>query len=122
MKYDSAFNPIKERTAAAIRGTTIDQRIDWASLMASDLTAGQSATYRVFDPATGSSELTASASEGPTLASPDGPRATIKLDYTICKAGERESYTVYSTRESPRTMLREDMRGNVVSELVRIER
>jgi hypothetical protein len=55
-------------------------------------------------------------------ASPDGPRATIKLDYTICKAGERESYTVYSTRDSPRTMLREDMRGNVVSELVRIER
>jgi hypothetical protein len=121
MKYDSAYNPIKERTSAAIHGTTIDQRIDWASLMASDLAVGQSATYTVYDPATGSSQLTASASEGPALASPDGAHATIKLEYTICKAGERESYTVYSTKESPRRMLREDMRGTVVSELVRIE-
>jgi hypothetical protein len=120
-KYDSAHNPIKERTSAAIHGTTTDQRIDWASLMASDLAVGQSAAYTVYDPATGSSELTASASEGPTLASPDGPRATIKLDYTICKAETRESYTVFSTKESPRKMLREDMRGNIVSELVRIE-
>ena len=61
------------------------------------------------------------ASDGPTLPSPDRPRATIKLDYTICKAGKSESYTVFSTKESPRKMLREDMRGDVVSELVRIE-
>jgi hypothetical protein len=37
LAYDSANGPIKERTSAAIRGVTTDQRIDWASLMASDL-------------------------------------------------------------------------------------
>jgi hypothetical protein len=120
-KNDSARGPIEERTSAAVRGTTIDQRIDWASLMASDLVVGQTTAYSVYDPATGSSLLSASASEGPTLASPEGPRATVRLDYTICKAGTRESYTVFSTKESPRRMLREDMRGNIVSELARIE-
>jgi hypothetical protein len=29
--------------------------------------------------------------------------------------------TVFSTKKSPRTMLREDMRGDIVSELVRVE-
>ena len=120
-KYDSASGPIKERISTEMHGTTIDQRIDWASLMASDLAIGQSAAYSVYDPATGSSQLTASASDGPTLESPGGPRATVKLDYTICKAGESESYTVFATKESPRMMLRENLRGSIVAKLVRIE-
>ncbi|HMI58042.1 MAG TPA: hypothetical protein VK511_08340, partial [Gemmatimonadaceae bacterium] len=120
-RYDSAANPIKDSSAAAIRGATIDQRIDWASLMASDLATGRSAAYAVYDPATESSRLTASASDGPTLASPEGPRATIKLNYTICKAGKSESYTVFATKGSRRMMVREDLRGDIVAELVRVE-
>jgi hypothetical protein len=122
MIYDSAFNVSKKRSTATIHGVTIDQRIDWASLMASDLAVGQSALYAVYDPATGSSTLTAHAGEGPTLASLSGPMPTVKLDYTICKSGASESYTVFATKELPRVMLREDMRGTVVSELVRMER
>jgi len=118
---DSAANAIKDSSAAAIRGATIDQRIDWASLMASDLGAGSSAAYSVYDPATGSSQLAASASNGPTLASPDGPRATIKLDYIICKAGKSESYSVFATKGPQRMMVREDLRGDIVAELVRVE-
>ena len=118
---DSAANEHKDSSAATIRGATIDQRIDWASLMASDLGAGSSAAFSVYDPATGSSQLAASASDGPRLASPDGPRATVKLDYTICKAGMSESYTVFATKGSRRMMVREDLRGDIVAELVRVE-
>jgi hypothetical protein len=118
---DSAANAHKDSSAAAIPGATIDQRIDWASLMASDLGAGKSAAYSVYDPATGSSHLAASASNGPTLASPDGPLATIKLGYAICKAGKSESYTVFATKGSRRMMVREDLRGDIVAELVRVE-
>ncbi|HEV7705158.1 MAG TPA: hypothetical protein VGO46_12740 [Gemmatimonadaceae bacterium] len=120
-RVDSAEHAISDSSAALIRGPTIDQRIDWASLMASDLGEGNSAAYEVYDPATGSSRLTASASSGPTIASPDGPHATIKLDYTICKAGKSESYTVFATKGRERTMLREDLRGDIVAELVRVE-
>jgi hypothetical protein len=120
-RYDSAAVLIKDSSAAAIRESTIDQRIDWASLMASDLAEGRSAAYAVYDPATGSSRLAATASSGPTLASPDGRRATIKLDYTICKAGKSESYTVYATKGRQRMMLRENLRGDIVAELVRVE-
>lgn len=98
----------------ALVATTIDQRIDWASLMASNLSAGESTNYRVFDLSTGSSELVAVASAGPLLQGPEGPRPTAKLDYTICKMGNPETYTMYATTELPRSMLREDLRGNLV--------
>jgi hypothetical protein len=121
MSFDSAGNVVKKHGSTTIAGTTIDQRIDWASLMSSDLAAGESTNYRVFDLSTGSSELFATASAGPTLPGPGGPRPTVKLDYTICKMGKPESYAVYATTELPRVMLREDLRGNVVSELINIE-
>jgi hypothetical protein len=50
-----------------------------------------------------------------------GWHATITLSYTICKGEEAEDYTVYATTDSARVMLREEMRGNVVAELVRID-
>jgi hypothetical protein len=118
---DSSAHQIEVSSAEAVHGVTIDQRIDWASLMASDLAEGESATYSVYDPGTSSSRLRASASAGPTLSGPEGNRATTKLDYTICKAGKSESYTVFATKGRQRIMLREDLRGDIVAELVRIQ-
>lgn len=118
---DSTGATIEKRSSAVIAPLTIDQRIDWASLMASDQSMDGVVRYHVFDPTTGSSTLIASATEGPTMNRLGAFHPTIALGYTICKAGKAEDYTVYATRDSARVMLREDMRGNVVSDLVRIE-
>jgi hypothetical protein len=118
---DSAGATIERRSSAAMALPTIDQRIDWASLMASDLSTEGVVSYEVFDPATGSSRLLASAMEGPTMNRLGAYHRTLALSYTICKGAKFEDYTVYATKDSARVMLREDMRGDMISELVRIE-
>ena len=105
----------------AIAAATVDQRIDWASVMATNLTPGQAAAYRVFDALTGSSPLSVRAASAGVMASPLGDRAAIRLEYQVCKRGQAEPYVVYATREAPRVMLREDLRGHEVSILTRIE-
>jgi hypothetical protein len=106
---------------AAIGPATVDQRIDWASVMATALSPGQTAAYQVFDAATGSSALTVRAEHAGVMASPIGDRPAFRLEYQVCKRGLAEPYVVYATRETPRFMLREDLRGHEVSVLSRVE-
>jgi hypothetical protein len=100
---------------------TVDQRIDWASMLASDLVPGQTAGFYVFDALTGSSPLCASASRAPRMSSPLGDQNVIRFDYRVNKRGETEAYTVYATDAIPRVMLREDLRGHEVAILSRVE-
>jgi hypothetical protein len=120
-QQDSTGAIIEKRSSRALQPPTIDQRIDWASLMASDVSENGVYSFQVFDPASGSSTLLASGSRGPTMNRLGGWHATMALSYTICKGEEAEDYTVYATTDSARVMLREEMRGNVVAELVRID-
>jgi hypothetical protein len=96
---------------AQAEGVLIDQRVDWASMMASNAPAGKTITMRVFDPSTGLSEMIGHI----------GGSEQLRLDYTICKRAHLEEYTVFATRETPRYMLRENMPNGLVSELIRIE-
>jgi len=118
---DPAHPDKVERRAAPIRLPTVDQRIDWASMMASSLAPGMAGAWRVYDAMTGSSRLFASAGAAPAMDGPLGRQAVVKLDYRICKNSEAEPYTVYATRATPRVMLREDLRGHEVSTLVKVE-
>lgn len=109
-------------TASPTAPLTVDQRIDWASMMASDLGPGMTSSWSVFDAMTGSSRLLAGAHAVPAMAGPSGRLAAIRLDYRICKAGRAaETYRVYATRALPRVMLREDLREEEVSVLVKTE-
>jgi hypothetical protein len=110
-----------QSSEAPIAPATVDQRIDWASMMASDLQPGAQAAYHVFDAMTGSSRLLASAKVAPAMDGPLGRQEAVRLDYRICKNGEPERYTVYATRSLPRVMLREDLRGHEVAVLVKVE-
>jgi hypothetical protein len=106
----------------AIAAPTVDQRIDWASMMASDLGPGMSSTWRVFDAMTGSSRLFAGAHAIAPMDGPLGRQPAVRLDYRICKTGKAaETYRVYATRSLPRVMLREDLREDEVSVLVKAE-
>lgn len=109
------------RTSAPTQPPTVDQRIDWASMMASDLVPGAGGAWHVYDAMTASSRLFATATAGPEMTGPLGRHEVVRLDYRICKGGEPEPYTVYATRETPRMMLREDLRGHEVAVLVEVE-
>lgn len=110
----------KSRTEA-VPAATVDQRIDWASVMASNLVPGQTAAFHVFDALTGSSPVCASASQAPRMSSPLGDQKVIRFDYRVSKGGESEAYTVYATDSMPRVMLREDLRGHEVAILSKVE-
>ena len=98
---------------ALVEGVVVDQRVDWAAMMAIKAPAEGSLVLRVFDPSSGSSEMLGK------IGGSNGQQ--LRLDYTICKREHVEAYTVYATSETPRYMLREDMPNGLVSELVRIE-
>ena len=107
--------------SSAIEPVTVDQRIDWASMMAADLSPGTQAAYHVFDAMTGSSRLFAVAEDAPAMDGPLGRQAAVKLSYRICKDGEPEPYVVWATRSLPRVMLREELRGHEAAVLIKVE-
>ena len=128
LKYSGASVTGEEReggvtrsVSASVEGVVIDQRVDWAAMMASKAPADSSIAMRVFDPSTGVSEMLGRIGGTQSIRGSWGEAAALRLDYTICKREHLEEYTVYATRETPRYMLREDMPNGLVSELVRIE-
>lgn len=102
-------------------GVVIDQRVDWASMMALKVTAGRSVTMRVFDPSTGFSAMLGKRGATEPMSGAWGDVTAVRLDYSICKREHVENYTVFATAATPRYMLREDMPNGLVSTLVRIE-
>jgi hypothetical protein len=106
---------------ATVRGVVVDQRVDWAAVMAATAPAGSALSLHVFDPSTGSSPMLGKLGGTQPMRGAWGELDAVRLDYTICKRDHFEEYTVYATRETPRYMLREDMPNGLVSELIRIE-
>jgi hypothetical protein len=105
----------------SVEGLVIDQRVDWAAMMASKAPAESSIVMQVFDASTGLSQMLGRLGGTQPIRGYWGEAAALRLDYTICKRDHLEEYTVYATRETPRYMLREDMPNGLVSELIRIE-
>jgi hypothetical protein len=99
---------------ATLSGVVLDQRVDWAAMMALKTAPKAAASWAmfVFDPSTGASQM---------LGEGGGDAKTLQLRYRICKRDHVESYTVHANRDTPRYMLREDMPNGLVSELVKIE-
>ena len=106
---------------ALAKGVVIDQRVDWAAIIAANAPAKSSIALQVFDPSTGSSTMLGKIGDTQSMSGAWGNAEAVRLDYTICKRDHLEQYTVYATRETPRYMLREDMPNGLVSELIRIE-
>ena len=105
--------------SAAISRQVIDQRVDWAAMMATEFT-GNAASFDVYDPGTGLSRLTATKLPAKAMDGVLGRQRAIDLHYTIQKKDHAESYVVYATASAPRVMLREDMPGDLVAELIAV--
>lgn len=106
---------------AAARGIVIDQRVDWASIMALEPASGPSLLVRVFDPSTGLSPMLGKVGTSRSMTGAWGTASAVRLDYSICKREHIENYSVFATEATPRMMLREDMPNGLVSELVALE-
>ena len=106
---------------ATLEGLVLDQRVDWAAVMALKSGSQGSIELRVFDPSTGSSRMLGRIGDVQPLRGAWGEAPALRLDYSIHKVDHVEEYTVYATRDTPRYMLREDMPNGLVAELVRME-
>jgi hypothetical protein len=99
----------------------IDQRVDWAAVMASDLTPGRHFSFAVYDPALGVSQAQASVGPVEHLQVPAGTFDAYRVTYRIAKATGTVEYQVLTTRDLPRIMLREEFPDGVVTNLVAMQ-
>ena len=95
----------------------IDQRIDWASVMARPLQDGARFAFQVYDPAIGISAASAAVEDGGTIHVPAGAFAVFKITYRIEKETGSEQYVVFASKALPRVMVREDFPDGVSSQL-----
>lgn len=107
-----------QSVAGEITPDTVDQRIDWATVMAADWKPGESFEFEVYDAKTGSSRVHCEVSDAGTLDTALGAIHAYKLRYVVDKASGSEAYAVYASAAFPRVMLREDLRGDLVTTLV----
>lgn len=112
----------RESFMAKFEGQVIDQRVDWAAMMAATIPAGGEIEFQVFDPDTHLSRLTGSRVATAPVTSVLGSVPAIRLDYTIYKGEHIETYSVYATRQRPHLMLREDMPNGLSIELIALDR
>lgn len=110
----------KREVAAAIPGSTVDQRIDWAAVMAMDLKPGMAFDFNVYDPGTGLSRLTGAVGEVEQVEVPAGRFPAYRVTYQMEKPGGVERYEGFVTRETPRVSLRIRFPNGTASELVRM--
>jgi hypothetical protein len=99
---------------------TVDQRIDWASVMSLDPNAVGRIEYHVFDPGTGVSRISVSISGPETIQVPAGTYQAMRIVYRIEKANGTELYQVLTNVAGPRMLLREEFQNGAVTDLVSI--
>lgn len=110
----------KQTVDAPVPSGVVDQRIDWAAILASDLKTGEQIEFSVFDPVTGISSVTAEVGPSEELRVPAGTFSAFRVDYHMQKPRGTEHYRLFVSTKLPRLMLREDFPNGVVSELVMI--
>jgi hypothetical protein len=103
---------------ASIDSDTVDQRVDWATVMAFDLRKGSRFSFKVYDPATDKSDVNAQVSPRRRIVVPAGSFEVFAVTYWVKKSTGAERYIVYATESLPRFMVREDFPDGTISELV----
>jgi hypothetical protein len=105
---------------ADVPGGTVDQRIDWAAMLATQLEIGQQLNFTVYDPSTGVSQVAGEVTKAEQIRVPAGMYETIRAVYRIKKSNGTESYEVLASNEMPRFMVREDFSSGISTELVKM--
>ncbi|MGJ5814639.1 hypothetical protein [Paludibaculum fermentans] len=96
----------KHAVDANVPDLTVDQRIDWAAVMALDLKPGLRFGFNVYDPVTGVSRLTGQVDSVQPVTVPAGQFTTYRLLYQMNKQGRVEPYESLVSRDAPRVLLK----------------
>jgi hypothetical protein len=111
----------KSDVDAAIPARTVDQRIDWAAVMALPLNPGYRFEFKVYDPGTGLSPLVGRVDEEQTVATPAGKFKAFQLTYQMNKPGHEEHYQSWVTVDTPRMLVRIQFPDGSISSLKKFE-
>jgi hypothetical protein len=112
----AAMKPV----SAEVPPGTVDQRIDWAAMLASRLEIGRKLNFTVYDSATGVSKVAGEISKTERTHVPAGTFDTIRAVYRIEKSKGPETYEILASKETPRFMVREDFSNGMSTELVKM--
>jgi uncharacterized protein DUF3108 len=105
----------------AIADDTVDQRIDWAAVMAfKEYVEGHEFKFHVYDAGTGNSLVSVRIGKSETTAVPAGPFETVRVSYRIDKRSGAETYEVFVTKQAPRFLVKEKFPNGSVTELVEL--
>jgi hypothetical protein len=99
----------------------VDQRIDWATVLAGDLKPGSEFRFEVYDPWIGISKAIAKVGPVEQVQVPAGTFAAYRVTYRIEKSTGAETYQVLASEAIPRMMVREDFPDGARSELIQME-
>lgn len=107
VKYQGKPPDIKSvKVDSAVPANTVDQRIDWAAVMALNLKPGLKYQFGVYDPGTGISPLVGSVDGAEHATVPAGSFEAYRLVYQMKKPGGDEHYQSWVTVNTPRVLLR----------------
>jgi len=110
----------KQPVDASVPANTVDQRIDWAAVLSSNLETGKQFDFNVYDPKTGISRVTGKVGPLEQVQVPAGAFYAYRVIYQMEKAGRTEHYQMLASQDSPRIMLREEFPNGVITELVHV--
>jgi hypothetical protein len=110
-------NATPVRVEDVVKAGVIDQRIDWASVMARKLETGARFAFQVYDPALATSAAVAKVEDGGQIHVPAGNFETFEITYRIEKATGSEKFVVFATKAVPHILVREDFPDGVSSQL-----
>lgn len=101
----------------ALPADTFDQRLDWATILASDLEARRQFEFNVYDPGTGVSQVTVQVGAPEPVHVPAGTFDAYRVIYRIDKSSGKEEYEVWPSRAVPRLLIQERFPNGDVGEL-----
>jgi Protein of unknown function (DUF3108) len=118
----SQKEPFKRREVdEAIADDTVDQRIDWAAVMAfKEYVEGHEFKFHVYDAGTGNSLVSVLIGKSEKTAVPAGSFETVRVSYRIDKRSRAETYEVFVTKQAPRFLVKEKFPNGSVTELVEL--
>ena len=116
----SKKEPLKKREVGeTVPDDTVDQRIDWAAVMAlGKYVEGQESRFHVYDPGTGNSLVSVRIGESQTTTVPAGSFETVRVSYRIDKRSGPETYEVFVTKQPPRFLVKEKFPNGSITELM----
>lgn len=118
----SQKEPFKRREVdETIANDTVDQRIDWAAVMAfKETVEGHEFKFHVYDAGTGNSLVSVRIGKSEKTAVPAGSFETVLISYRIDKRSGAEKYEVFVTKQAPRFLVKEKFPNGSVTELVEL--